>query len=158
MNLAVLVGGSNIWLFVESMKTGRNQCCSGCWCSSGRVVLGVVYLVFWHNQAFWLLLDCSSFCETLWVWQRIASAAELAIQDFLSLLLRWPFYRSLSSHNGLLFYVLSRLDQCISVGMDPTQFAHIKGLVLQETSMPVRLFCSNTVPGFFWSCWGSCLL
>ena len=34
--LAVLVGSSNIWSFVESMKTGRNQCCSGClynfWC------------------------------------------------------------------------------------------------------------------------------
>ena len=73
---------------------------------------------------------------------------DLAIQDFLSLLLRWLFDRSLSSHNGLLFSALSRLDQCVSVGMDPTQFAHIQGLVSQETSMPVLLFCSNTVPGF----------
>ena len=108
------------------MKTGRSQCCSGCWCSSGRVVLSVVYLVSWHSLAFWLLIDCSSFCETLWVWQRIASAAKLAIQDFLSLLLHWLFNRSLSWHNGLLFSALSRLDQCVSVGMDPTQLPIFK--------------------------------
>ena len=56
IGLAVLVGGSNIWLFVGSMKTGRiNQCCSGCWCNSGRVVLREVYLVSGHSLPFWLL-------------------------------------------------------------------------------------------------------
>ena len=37
-----------------------------------------------------------------------------------------PLNRSWSSLIGLLFSLLTQLDQCVSAGIDPTQFTHSK--------------------------------